>query len=297
MATQEHRQVRLGDGEIEVVLLPDLGARLHRLRAFGQEVLRTPPDPSVHHQDPFFWGAYIMAPWGGRIEAGPQLVGTQRVDLPANFTDGSAIHGQVYARPWETRGDGVFQVRAGGDGWPWTYEVNLQVSVAHPTLTLHQEILNLSHDPMPAGLGIHPWYHCPVQVAIRGRSVFPDNHATQPRPEPVHGPLDLQSLGAMALDLDGTWTDLADPPLVLRWPESGVQLTMRTTPPAPFVVAASPSELDAIAIEPQTHAPQGLRRTLGGEMGALTMLGPAEVLELTVALTFERLAGTHAEGA
>ncbi|MEO6578403.1 MAG: hypothetical protein ABIO99_05845, partial [Candidatus Limnocylindria bacterium] len=104
------REVRVESDALEVVLLPDVGARLHRLLAFGVDLLRTPPDPARHVADPFFWGGYILAPWGNRLEAGPTDVADQAVNLEPNFDDGSAIHGQVYARPWEVVGDGRLRV-------------------------------------------------------------------------------------------------------------------------------------------------------------------------------------------
>ena len=57
-----------------------------------------------------------------------------------------------------------------------------------------------------------------------------------------------------------------------------------------FIVAASPSTLDAIAVEPQTHAPHGLRRLLAGEPGGLTLLEPHETLSVVARLGFEQLA-------
>jgi galactose mutarotase-like enzyme len=38
-------ELRLQEGPIEVVVVPEAGARLHRLRAFGEDLLRTPDDP------------------------------------------------------------------------------------------------------------------------------------------------------------------------------------------------------------------------------------------------------------
>lgn len=279
------------DGPIEVVILPEAGARIHRLRAFGHDLLRTPSDPEEHLRDRFFWGSYIMAPWCGRIEAAPATVGSRVVDLGSNFPDGTAIHGQVHTQPWERRPDGTLHIEGGGDGWPWNYEVALRVDVREPTVRLDLSLANWSSDPMPAGLGIHPWFLRPVQVAIRGRSFHSPNTATPSLPQAVLGHFDLREVGPMAGDLDATWTDLADPPVELRWPDAGVRATMRTSPPAPYVVAASPSYIDAIAIEPETHAPQGLRRLLQGEPGGLTMLGPGQTLGLTVELAFERLEG------
>jgi hypothetical protein len=53
-------------------------------------------------------------------------------------------------------------------------------------------------------------------------------------------------------------------------------------------VAASPSELDAIAVEPQTHAPQGLRGLSNCEPGALALLDPGEMLQLLTELTLDK---------
>ncbi len=277
------------DGTVEVVVLPEVGARLHRLRAFGHDLLRTPGDPGEHVREPFFWGAYVMAPWCNRIEAGPVLLGSRRIALDSNFPDGSAIHGQVYARPWDRREDGTLHVRGGGDGWPWAYEVGLRIEVVERSVRIGLTLVNLSSDPMPAGLGIHPWFRRPALVAIRGDAVYPSNAATEAWPERVHGPFDLREVGEMSADLDATWTDLAEPAVELRWPDLGVRATMRITSPTVHVVAASPGHLDAIAVEPETHAPQGLRRLLNGEPGGLAMLDPGQSLGLGVELAFARL--------
>lgn len=282
-------QLRFGDGPVEAVILPEVGARLHRLRAFGHDLLRTPDDPATHLRDPFFWGSYVMAPWCNRIEASPVRVGTRRIELGSNVADGSAIHGQVYVRAWEPMGDGTLRIRAGDDGWPWSYDVALRVTVENALLRLELTLTNRSDEPMPAGLGIHPWFRRPVRVAIRGGAVYESNAASPAYPVPVHGLFDLRDPREIESGLDATWTDLATPPVVLQWPVLGVRATMRTRPPVTYVVAASPVDPDAVAVEPQTHAPQGLRRLLHGEPGGLTMLEGGEALDLGVELAFEHL--------
>ena len=64
---------------------------------------------------------------------------------------------------------------------------------------------------------------------------------------------------------------------------------MRIEASSAFVAGASPSAMDAVAVEPQTHAPQGLRRLLAGEPGGLTMLAPRKRLSLIVRLAFEEV--------
>lgn len=277
-------------GEIEAALLPSVGARLHRLRVFGRDLLRTPDDLDTHIREPFLWGSYVMAPWCNRVEAAPVVVRGRTVALGANFPDGSAIHGQVHARPWPAVSDGELRVTAGGDGWPWMYEVVQALEVRGTSLHVQLTLVNRSEAPMPAGLGLHPWFRRPVLVAIRGDAVYASNTDSRARPEPVRGPFDLRRVGEIP-ELDATWTDLADPAVELQWPTLGVAATMRVTAPRAFVVAASPRSLDAVAVEPQTHAPQGLRRLLEGEPDGLALLDPAEALELGVELAFERLPG------
>jgi len=279
----------VSDGEVEAAVLPSIGGRLHRLRAFGHDLLRTPDDLDEHMRDPFFWGSFVMAPWCNRIEAGPVRAGGRKVALGSNFPDGSAIHGQVYARPWEVLTNGELRVRAGGDGWPWHYEVVQKIEVRGTSLRVSLTLINRSDDPMPAGLGLHPWFRRPLLVAISGDAVHATNTDTRARADPVRGPIDLRRIGEMAPDLDATWTRLADPAVELHWPTLGVAATMRVASPTLCVVAASPRSLDAIAVEPQTHAPQGLRRLLNGEPDGLAMLDPGQALELGVELAFERL--------
>jgi galactose mutarotase-like enzyme len=54
------------------------------------------------------------------------------------------------------------------------------------------------------------------------------------------------------------------------------------------VALASPASLPAVAIEPQTHLPDGLGRFLGGEPGGLTPLAPGATLRLEIELAFRR---------
>ncbi len=276
--------------ELEVVVLPGQGARLHRLRAFGHDLLRTPADPAIHENDPFFWGAYVMAPWCNRLEATPVRVAGRTIDLPANFPDGSAIHGQLVLAPWVVEGEGRLRVEGGGAGWPWSYEATLDLVVAGPRLRIVLELRNLSDDPMPAGLGLHPWFVEPVLVAVHADRVYPSNLDPPGASEPVAGRTDLRHLGEMAIGLDAAWTSLSEPPVELAWPEAGLRATLATEGTARCIVAARLPSIPAIAVEPETHAPQGLRRLLEGLPDALVLLEPGEPLRLVVDLEVARTA-------
>lgn len=278
--------LRAATDELQVELLPELGGRLHRLRAFGHDLLRTPDEVDEYRHEPFFWGGFVMAPWCNRVVAGPQVAAGRRVDLAPNFSDRTAIHGQVQALPWDTVGPGMLLVRAGGDGWPWPYEVAQRFELDGPRLRLALELANRADTPMPAGIGFHPWFVQPLEIQLAAEVAFTSNHESSARPVPVTGPYDLRRHREMPPDLDATWVRSAREPISLRWPTLGVAATMEVSADGRFVCAASPSRFGSVAVEPQTHAPNGLRRLVEDQPGALQLLEPGGALHLEVELTF-----------
>lgn len=281
--------MRIADGPIELEILPLIGARLHRLRVFGHDLLRTPDDATEHGRDGFSWGGYVMAPWCNRISAAATRVGEATVVVPPNFPDRTAIHGQVHSAPWSLREDGSLSVRGGGDGWPWPYEAAMRLTIADRRLTIEQSLTNLSDATMPAGLGLHPWFRGPLDVRIDAARVLPSNTDPDARIQAVAGPYDLRTARPMPDDLDAAWPEPGDPAVLLRWPALGIEGSVRVRSDAGvWIVAASPWGRGAVAIEPQTHAPQGLRRFLRGEPGGLHPLAPGKALRLTIELEFAR---------
>ena len=279
--------LRVADGPLEVQLLPAVGARLHRLRAFGHDILRTPDDLAEHRRDPFAWGAYVMAPWCNRIAAEPTEVGDRTVDLASNFPDGSAIHGQVSDVPWALGADGLLSVRGGGDGWPWPYETTVRVTVHDSAVLVRQSLTNLADTPMPAGLGLHPWFRRPLEGRIHASTVLRSNLDPAAMLEPVSDRWDLREMGPIPVDLDGSWGTPGLAAVDLRWPEIGLRAAMRARSDAGMWLAvASPAALDGVAIEPQTHLPQGLRRYLKAEPGRLHPMAPGATITLTTELAF-----------
>jgi aldose 1-epimerase len=280
--------VLVGD-DVEVTLLPEHGARLHRVRAFGVDLLRTPDEVEAHESDPFFWGAYVMAPWCNRIVPGPVRVAGRTVDLAPNFPDGTAIHGLVAARPWQLDGDGTLRAVGGGDDWPWAFEVSLLATVEGRTLTLAYALANRSDAPMPAGLGLHPWFRRPLELRVPAAVVYAANSGSSPEPEPVHDDVDLRTAGPPPPGLDVTFATVDPPAIGLAWPEAGIHATLEAaTAGSTLVAVATPPDLDAVAVEPQTHGPDGLRRLLRGERDALRILEPGAEMTLELRLTVER---------
>ena len=285
-----HSIDRLEGDALEVEVLPELGARIHRLRVFGHDLMRTPADPATHLDDPFYWGGYHMLPWTNRIAPGPTRVGSRTVDLAVNFRDGTAIHGLHYVTPWDVESAGSYSVSGGGGqtGWPWPYAARVELRVTGLSILIRHLLTNLGGDPMPAGVGIHPWFRTPVEVRIPARVAIASNTDADAPHEPLSDELDFRAARELPTGLDAAWTDVDQPCVELHWPHLDISAELRASAPTVYVVAASPSGVDAVAVEPQTHAPWGLRRLLDGERGGLEWLPPNATLTLESELSFRR---------
>lgn len=273
--------------ELEVTALPAVGCRLHRIRAFGVDLLRTPAAPRRHVDEPFFWGAYVMAPWTNRADPGPTTIAGRRVDLAANFSDGTAIHGLAVDRPWERTGERTFRIEPATDGWPWPHEVTAAIELSGPSLRLAYRLTNLADGPMPGGLGLHPWFRRPVVVALSAAAVHPDNAASDADHVPPDGRFALDG-GPPTEGLDASWLDLEPAEVEMRWPSLGrsARMTIDAGGGPVHVAVASPPDPAAVAIEPVTHRPWALRRLANGDADAMRLLAPGEAMELVLVMEF-----------
>ena len=283
--------MRLESDNVELTVLPEVGGRIHRLRAFGTDVVRSPSDPSLHRRDPFYWGSYPMLPWCGRVGTDPVEVAGRTIRLPQNHPDGWAIHGQAYVAPWDAVDERTLRFHfEGDDGWPWRYEAEMAFDVGPAVSRVDLSLKNTDDGAMPAGIGLHPWFKAPVLVQVPAALVFDDNTVSNPQPKAVSGSTDLRSARELEVGVDTTWTGLTGYMVELVWLEHELRATMLVETSGNLVIVAArlPTMDDAIALEPQTHAPQGLRRLVNGEPDAMTLLPPGETLRLSATLHFAR---------
>jgi galactose mutarotase-like enzyme len=53
--------------------------------------------------------------------------------------------------------------------------VTASVELTGSRLRLGYRLTNLADGPMPGGIGLHPWFRRPVEIALAAGSVHPDN--------------------------------------------------------------------------------------------------------------------------
>lgn len=274
------------DGDLVLDVLPQLGARFHRLRVRGHDVLRTPASHEAHVAEPFHWGAYPMVPWCNRIPGG--RIAWDGVDacLGVNFGD-HAIHGEAYVAPWETLGSGHYAFH-GPVAFPWRYRSEVRVDLDDDAVSWQISVTNEDDTPMPAGLGYHPWFNTTggLRVSVPAALAYDmtdDGLAVGP-PHPVNGSGDLRACGPVPWGLDRVYAGLTASSLSLRWDDVDLSLSFSWTEAADHLVVAAFEELAAVAIEPQSHSGDAIGRLTRGEPGGASVLGPGETMALTYVL-------------
>ncbi len=229
----------LDSGPARLVVSPERGGRILSLTVDGVDLLVT---EQMHDHD---FGSFPMAPWAGRVRNGRFEFEGRQYQVPLNHPP-HAIHGTARETSWHVDDEGVISTEL-SPPWPFGGRVVQRFALRDDALGLTMEV-HAGEEPMPASCGWHPWWSRrlargeALEVELRAGAMYrrdDDGIAVDER-MPVPPP-----------PWDDCFTELADPPVRLRWP-GAVTLTVSTACPC-VVVFTEPDH--AICVEPQTHPP------------------------------------------
>jgi aldose 1-epimerase len=148
-------------GGWQATLRPEVGGSLASLTFDGLEILRTMPEGSA---SPLDAACFPLAPYCNRISDGRFAFAGREIALPANFPpERHSIHGLAWQRAWrvENQADSKCVIVDDNDGagpWPWAYRVEQRVRLGDKGCAITLVLTNLDDTPMPAGLGLHPYF-------------------------------------------------------------------------------------------------------------------------------------------
>jgi len=252
-------------GEASVTVDLDHGGRLATLTVAGHQLLAHVAD------DPIHWGAYVMAPYAGRVRNGRLQAAGRTCQLPLRMPP-HAIHGTVLDRRWRQVGGDAFTTDLGPD-WPWPGTVTQVIRLT--AQSLHLGLTVTAHGaPFPASAGWHPWFrrHLPGCAP----AVLSLDAATMLR-RGVDGLPDGTRVTPPAGPYDDCFTDLRSP-AAINWP-GGPHLTVDSSCDYLVVYDEHP---DALCLEPQTAPPNSLDQ-------AESVVRPTSPLSATTTWTWSAL--------
>ncbi|WP_374713217.1 aldose 1-epimerase [Symbiobacterium terraclitae] len=173
--------LRLSDDEAQTaaLLVPGLGGNLISLTDRGDELLRTAPDARSLREKPARWGIPVLMP-PNRIVGGRFRFNGREYQL--ELTDSSGLHhnhGFPLRRAWQvatTGADGGASATirfAAADHpdvmaqFPHPFVLELTYTLTGRSLRCRPVVRNPGDEPMPFGLGFHPYF-----LAPEGEEVF-----------------------------------------------------------------------------------------------------------------------------
>ena len=266
-------RLRLEAGRAAVEVAPGAGGRIAALEVDGWDLLRR------HGWTDCEWGAFVMAPWVGRLRLGRVQWAGRSWQMPPD--DGPhAIHGTLVNGPFavaEASGTRIRMEAGLGPDWPFAARVVHTVELMPRQLRLRLE-LHTDSEPMPGILGWHPWFK---RRATRVGAPELQTDDVVIAIHPAHRvELDAHGLptGAVVappeVPLDDVLLDLAGPPVV-RWPGGPTVSLHAPEAQAWIVYTAHP---DGVCVEPVTGLPDGLN---GGLLGEPPVARPGKPLTAT----------------
>ncbi len=274
--TLRHASARL-------TLAPHLGGAIGAFEWRGRDILR--PAPANAGDDPFAMACFPMVPYVNRIANGRFDFGGRAVQLEPNWSaDPHPLHGQGWRAPWSvataTPSSATLSFEGGADEWPWRYHCEQRFELDEEGLAIELAVENRGVTPMPAMLGLHPYFPDATHAALRARlpRVWQTDNAALPLEE-IETPADWafepgRAVGAVPLDHCFTgWNGLA----TLRWPD---RLVIVRAAHCGFLHVYAPPARDFFCIEPQTGPPGALER----RAGEVAVLAPGERLAIQVHL-------------
>lgn len=202
--------------------------------------------------------------------------------------DPSPLHGQGWLNAWEVERLGADHAklvyRHAADEWPWAYEARQTFDLDERGLTLVLSCINLAAEPMPCGLGQHPYFLCTPRTRLDTgvETVWTiDEHVLPVERIPAAGRYDLGDRPVCGQDLDhgfGGWSGRA----IISDPELPFRISM-SSPDAHFFQLYSPVSGGIFVAEPVTHANAAMNAPEAEWAGlGMRVLEPGESMSLTM---------------
>ena len=263
---------RLANGDFELAFDETVGGLLGAATWRGLDILHTRPGNSVLDA-----GCFPLVPFSNRIAGSRFSFGGRDVALKPNHPGDPAspvIHGFGWLSEWtveqlaETRATLGFRYEGGA--WPWPFEARQDISVHGNGFDLELALRNLGEDPMPAGLGFHPYFPRNDRTLFKSlhKGEWETDDAMIPtRVEEHLAPVDWWEGKPVATrNVDTVYTG-REGPLLVEWPDREMGVRIEPSPDLAFTTVYVPADEDYFCVEPVSHMTDAFNRH-GQDSGA-----------------------------
>jgi aldose 1-epimerase len=286
----DERLVTIEAGKLRIIVSPCIGGSIEAFEwmdgASSRRILRESHSPLEKVLDA---ACFPLVPYVNRIRGGHFRFRGRDVRLAPNMAgDPSPLHGQGWLNAWtvdeKSERRVVMSYGHAAAEWPWHYEARQELALDDAGLTASLSCRNSSDEPMPCGLGFHPYFPCGPRTRLDtdvGVAWTIDRNVLPVDKVPADGRYDLHNRLVCAQDLDngfGGWggeARISDPdwPYAIRMSSAEAHFFQLYSPPAGGIFVAEPvTHANAALNAPDVQWPElGMRVLDPGQEMSLTM--------------------------
>ena len=229
---------------------------------------------------PLGLSSFALVPFSNRIENGRFSVGAHDVAMQPNLPQASPdhiIHGFGWLANWDIVTQAASSARLryvhAADAWPWNFTAEQIMTLTDTGLRHDLMLTNDSDTPMPAGLGLHPYF--PKAGALLSAQFGGVWHT---RADGI--PTRMETFRSQPDLLGESWDTVFTErrgDIDIAWPTH----TLRISPDHDLTetVIYTPQAQDFFCIEPVSHMTDAINRN------GMRMLDPGETWETGVSFT------------
>jgi len=288
--------IELTAGSARLHVWPQVGGALVAWRRGDVALLRPVSLEMMGERNARRLAAFPLVPFSNRIAWGRFAFMGRDYAIRRNTPDHRhPIHGNAWESAWTVdarAADAIalhFSHHAAGaaaEAWPFSYRAESHIALTDDRLQVILAIENTGQWPMPAGLGLHPFFPATpeTELGFAADSVWLNDPANLPA-ERVGPPARWcctppRRIAGMSVDncFNG-WAGRAD----IRWPGRAA-LTIEADPPLRHLVVYVPDERPYFAVEPVSHMNDGINHMQEPDAG-IRVLAPGERLAATIRFT------------
>ncbi|MGO4879852.1 MAG: aldose 1-epimerase [Bryobacteraceae bacterium] len=291
---------------VEVSIVPSLGNMAYEFKINGQNVFWMPyATLGELRAKPQFGGIPFLAPWANRLSEDAFFANGKKYKLNPDLgnvrrdQNGKPIHGLLNFSPdWEVTAmetdDHSARVTSRLEFWkhpelmaqfPFAHVIEMTYILSRDTLEVRTAIHNLSTDPMPVGIGYHPYFQIhdaprdqwKVHLAARDHFVLSKMLIPTGERTPLEFPRLFPLAGVSLDDVFSVWDDTASSNASLpTFSVQGVhqQISVRYGPKFPIAVVYAPPGRSFICFEPMSIITDGFNLAHAGVYQGLQSIPP-----------------------
>ncbi len=281
--------LQLSHGGLSATIAPATGGSLAAFSADGREMMR-PFDatlPGAAAGDPLAMACFPLVPFSNRIAHGRFVFNGRPVALaPDPIGARHAIHGLGWRRPWTVEAasgrEATLVFCHDGGEWPWAFEARQTFTLDGEALTIVLALRNRADEPMPAGLGLHPFFPGRARARLTADLPFVWETGADPLPRArANVPPEWNFARGRALAplaLDHCFSGGAGI-LRIEWEGQPLALSIERQG-SNHAVIYTPRDRDFFCVEPVSHVPDAVNRPEGVDVTGLRVLAPGEEMRL-----------------